>query len=701
MSKLKNRSKHLLFLFLSILFFSQNAFSQAAPTNYEGVMIQGFYWDSYNALKWPTLTSQASEIGEYFDLIWLPPSGKSSGMGYLPVYYFNQNSAFGTQDELKTLIATLKTNGCGAIADIVINHRNGATNWTDFPTETYNGTTYSWGTWAICNDDEVKYQSGQPTPTGAADTGDGYEAARDIDHTNAEVRKTIKAYLQFMKNDMGYIGWRFDYAKGFAPKYFAEYTMDAGCEFGIGEYFDFNYDKTSGFIDGTKVSNEIRCGAFDFPLKEALNKACNNGQWNELAWKRYGTLNQPAGLIHMDGYTRFAYTFVDNHDTWRPGTEYHNNALTNNALAANAFILTQPGIPCVFWDHWSKYKSQIKAMIDARKFVGVHSQSTVEVLSTSSNIYVAKVTGTKGSLIVKVGPGSYSPTGEYTLKTSGDNYAIWTLGGQVSANVNVAVSPESGLYVGGTTVTLTATGDNAPFDIYYTTDGSTPTTSSAKVNSGYSFTVNTATTVSAMAVDSKGNKSSVVSKTYRTDDTGGITVKWKNDQNWSGSIYIYAWDDQDTPLLGQWPGVVVTADETGWYTYSFDRESVNIIFNNGNGNPQTIDIKGVTSSMCYEILSTKTGTGFNVQETTCPVVTLINEEYADKLSIYPNPVADVVYLVNATDVVEVSVIDIKGSRVKRFQSTDVLNVSDLRAGVYFLNIKLFDGKNQFVKLIKK
>ena len=79
-------------------------------------------------------------------------------MGYLDVFWFDQNSAFGTQDELKTLIASLKTNNCKAIADIVINHRNGEKSWCDFPVESYNGTTYTPDLSWICNGDEAKYK---------------------------------------------------------------------------------------------------------------------------------------------------------------------------------------------------------------------------------------------------------------------------------------------------------------------------------------------------------------------------------------------------------------------------------------------------------------------------------------------------------------------------------------------------------------
>ena len=63
------------------------------PANYGGVMLQGFYWDSYQDTKWSKLTSQADELSKYFDLIWVPNSAycaSYSSMGYDPCYWFDQ-----------------------------------------------------------------------------------------------------------------------------------------------------------------------------------------------------------------------------------------------------------------------------------------------------------------------------------------------------------------------------------------------------------------------------------------------------------------------------------------------------------------------------------------------------------------------------------------------------------------------------------
>lgn len=45
--------------------------AQGWPANYGGVMLQGFYWDSYSEARWSNLENQASELSKYFDIIWV------------------------------------------------------------------------------------------------------------------------------------------------------------------------------------------------------------------------------------------------------------------------------------------------------------------------------------------------------------------------------------------------------------------------------------------------------------------------------------------------------------------------------------------------------------------------------------------------------------------------------------------------------
>ncbi|MBK7173679.1 MAG: hypothetical protein IPH84_10710 [Bacteroidales bacterium] len=83
---------------------------------------------------------------------------------------------------------------------------------------------------------------------------------------------------------------------------------------------------------------------------------------------------------------------------------------------------------------------------------------------------MSTATGLNGSLIVKVGSGSYSPPSGYTLAVSGTDYAIWT---KTTAAVapSLMVTPSGGTYYTAQTVTMIAT---SPRSIY------TPTTQAYK-----------------------------------------------------------------------------------------------------------------------------------------------------------------------------------------------------------------------------
>ena len=61
--------------------------AQGWPADYGGVMLQGFYWDGFKDTKWTRLERQAADFSGYFDLVWVPQSGKTQGglsMGYDP-----------------------------------------------------------------------------------------------------------------------------------------------------------------------------------------------------------------------------------------------------------------------------------------------------------------------------------------------------------------------------------------------------------------------------------------------------------------------------------------------------------------------------------------------------------------------------------------------------------------------------------------
>ena len=416
--------KHFYSILVLLLSLCANASAQGWPANYKGVMLQAFYWDSYSDTQWTNLESQADELSQYFDLIWVPQSGYcntlQNQMGYAPIWWFRHDSAFGSETELRKMIKTFKDKGTGVIEDVVINHRKGNHNWCDFPEEKWKGQTMHWSLADICqNDDGGNTKRNGYDVSGAMDTGDDFLGCRDLDHTSDNVRKNVKLYLRFLKEELGYTGFRYDMVKGFAAKYIGEYNASAQPTYSVGEYWDGDPAKLKSWIDGTKVDGKIQSAAFDFALKYYIKDALGDGQWNRLDG------DCPA---KDPTYSRYAVTFVDNHDTDRD-----DNRLKANYIAANAYIMAMPGTPCVFLTHWKQYKTQLKKLILARKAAGISNQSAILKSERHGNGYIVNVQGEKGNVLLALGtPDSYDANG-YKIAVEGDGYKYY-----VADNVDIS-----------------------------------------------------------------------------------------------------------------------------------------------------------------------------------------------------------------------------------------------------------------------
>lgn len=421
--------KHFFTLIITLMGLPLGIMAQGWPANYGGVMLQGFYWDSYSDTQWTNLTSQADELSKYFNLIWVPQSGwckSTTDMGYYPRYWFNQRSAFGTEQELRTMISTFKAKGTGIIADVVVNHKNGVSKWCDFANETVTGKntgkTYSvtWdntGYTQICNNDEANTATKSEAKgkiKGAADTGLGDTGCRDLDHTNPTTQQNIKTYEDFLLNEMGYMGFRYDFVKGYDPKYVKMYNEASKPKFSVGEYWQGSVtaskkdDHPFGGVKDWVEATDKTSAAFDFPMKYLIKGAFNDDNWKLLA------KNLTSTLVGIE--PQYAVTFIDNHDTGEP----HENPdpLRANVEAANAYILAMPGTPCIWISHWKPYKCTIKKCILARKIAGVTNTSTILKSEGQDNGYVLIVEGNKGNVMLLLGSPTYDTTG-YQLACEG------------------------------------------------------------------------------------------------------------------------------------------------------------------------------------------------------------------------------------------------------------------------------------------
>jgi len=69
-----------------------------------------------------------------FDLIWMPPPSYAGDLsaGYNTKQYFRLDNSYGSFDQHRAALKALLENGVEPVADLVINHREGNTNWADF-----------------------------------------------------------------------------------------------------------------------------------------------------------------------------------------------------------------------------------------------------------------------------------------------------------------------------------------------------------------------------------------------------------------------------------------------------------------------------------------------------------------------------------------------------------------------------------------
>lgn len=601
----------------------RNLNSQGWASDYSGVMLQGFSWDSYNESQWKVLEKQADELKNYIDLVWLPQSGKcletTQVMGYMPYYYFNQNSSFGSEAELRSLITKFKAAGIGAIADVVINHRN-TEGWYTFPAETYKGVTYQMQSTDICKNDDGGTTATQAATDGVSlsqnnDEGTDFGGCRDIDHKSENVQKVIKAYLKYLKDDLGYTGFRYDMVKGFDGSHVADYNDAVGVEYSVGEYWDGN-DKIESWINRTNKKSAAFDFQFRYNVRDAVNGAANGMVTSSSDWSK---LNSNNNLMHDANYRRYAVTFVENHDTQKRSESEQNDPLRKDTIAANAYLLAMPGTPCIFQPHWNAYKPEIKEMIAARKYAGITNMSNYANKQSKKTLYVNEVTGTKHKLLVAVGDDAAKYAGEtgYTKILSGYHYAYFLSNDAETSWTDVP----SGSYEEGFKTTLTAVSQTEGAKLVYTLDGSTPTAKSTTVESGKEISINgTCTLKVGLLVNGEVRNIATHQYTIEKFNAYKFMIYVNADAvNWK-PLYCYTWKGANS----DWPGEEMTETKTiggkTWYykEVSIDNanELVNVIFNNGTDKPQTVDITGLTSTAYFEIETSKEGKKYKVKDVT-------------------------------------------------------------------------------------
>ncbi len=369
-------------------------------------LMQCFYWDCPRESGreyqwWPHVRARLPELAAAgFDTLWLPPAHKAANidgpsMGYDPYDYYDlgdiaQRGAtstwFGSRQDLVDLLRVARANRLNVLADLVINHCNGAdaaeinpitgeSRWTLF--EPRSGLF------------KRNWECFHPSMYERWDQG-AFGGMPDLSHRNPYVYAEIMKLTRWLIEEIGFDGFRFDYVKGYGGETVAavqEYRYLRGDQpfrpFGVAEHWD-SARAIESWAEVTNFTNDNPVHAFDFPLREMLKALCDQYGFslrNLTTWDSVLS-NQP----------EIAVTFVENHDLRDPG-----RPIANDKLLAYSYILTHEGSPCVYWkDYFTAGLADpdtpngLAALVRAhRDFAG----GSMQVLWVDDDLYIMQRVG--------------------------------------------------------------------------------------------------------------------------------------------------------------------------------------------------------------------------------------------------------------------------------------------------------------------
>lgn len=360
-------------------------------------IFQFFHWYYPKGKLWKEVAEQAEHL-QWIGItdVWLPPPYKSSaganGVGY-DVYdlfdlgEFDQKGSvktrYGTKKQLLNAVKALHKNNLSYMADIVLNHKNGAdehetapvvkVDYNDrnkvisepfekeintkyyFPGRNKKYSEFVWDWHAFTGVDECTNQNEKCIFKILNEHGDlwddvvgdefgnyDYLLGADIEFRNPNVTAELKYWGKWFIETAWADSLRLDAVKHISPHFYKEW-LDYLSEtfqkeiFTVAEYWSQDMNFLNEYLDVM----ENRVQLFDVPLHHNFYEASKQGKDFSLPdiFKNTIVATRPQNAV----------TFVDNHDT-QPGQSLESFVDFWFKPHANALILLrQEGIPCVFY----------------------------------------------------------------------------------------------------------------------------------------------------------------------------------------------------------------------------------------------------------------------------------------------------------------------------------------------------------------
>lgn len=239
--------------------------------------------------------------------------------------------------------------------------------------------------------------------------------------------------------------------------------------------------------------------------------------------------------------------------------------------------------------------------------------------------------------------------------------------------------------------------------IFYTTDGSDPTTNSASGYQKVEITINQNTLIKAMLKDYSGQLSDILSKNFYFGELPSKTVYFKPPSSWNpNSVCVWPMRiDPETLVDYTIAHSMTNANCEGWYKFSWGFYECGFQFDNCRSYFDPLYLStpyiATTDTFFYDYSE-----GPISNPPACLLAVNDPSKKVAVVKIFPNPVQDYVNIESDKSFIAYEIIDGSGKLIlsKDFKSSKI-DISNLKAGVYFIKLKSLNDVTNVVKFIKK